>query len=206
MKGDDHGHDGDRHPPVQFAIWGVIALAVVVIIGLFTVRLEHQPETTRDYPPRPLIADGEATLLPAPEVNDEYLPCADCHDDEDRDKGPAPRELEFEHEETKLAHGNLWCLHCHDSNDPNNLRLADSSLIPLEDSWKLCTQCHGKKLPEWRAGVHGKVTGNWRGEREYVTCVACHEPHTPPTEPLEMEPKPKRPEEIFLRTSASGGE
>jgi hypothetical protein len=206
MGGDDHGPHDDRHHPPQFTIWAIIALAVVVIGGLFTVRLEHQPETTRDYPPRPLIADGVATLLPAPEVNDEYLPCADCHDEEDRDTGPPRRELEFEHEETKLAHGNLWCLHCHDSDDPNRLRLADASLIEFEDSWKLCTQCHGKKLPEWRAGVHGKVTGHWRGDREYVTCVACHEPHSPPTEPIEAEPKPKRPEEIFLRTAAAGDE
>jgi hypothetical protein len=196
---------GDRHPPIQFRIWAVLALAVVVIIGLFTVRFEHQPETTRDYPPRALIADGVATLLPAPEVNDEYLPCSDCHDEEDRDTGPPRRELEFEHEETKLAHGTLWCLHCHDSDDPNKLHLADTTLIEFEDSWKLCTQCHGKKLPEWRAGVHGKVTGHWRGDREYVTCVACHEPHSPPTEAIEAEPIPKRPEEIFLRTSASGG-
>ncbi|MBW1843327.1 MAG: hypothetical protein JRJ05_03230 [Deltaproteobacteria bacterium] len=58
MAGDDHDLDGDRHPPIQLTIWAVIALAVVVIAGLFTVRLEHQPETTRDYPPRPQIADG----------------------------------------------------------------------------------------------------------------------------------------------------
>jgi hypothetical protein len=206
MAGDDHDLDGDRHPPIQLTIWAVLALAVVVIAGLFTVRLEYQPETTRDYPPRPQIADGEAILLPAPEVADDYLPCNDCHDDVTRDEGPVPRELEFEHEDTKLAHGNLWCRHCHDAVDPNNLRLADASLVPFEDSWKLCTQCHGKKLPEWRAGVHGKVTGNWRGDREYVTCVFCHEPHTPPFVPIEGEPRPKRPEEIVLRTSPLGEE
>jgi hypothetical protein len=199
-------HDSDRLAPIQLTIWSVITLAIVVIAGLFTVRLEHQPETTRNYPPRPLIADGESVLLPAPEVDDEYLPCDDCHSDPDLQQGPAPRELEYDHEDTQLAHGNLWCRHCHDFENPNNLRLADASLVSFEDSWKLCTQCHGKKLPEWRAGVHGKVTGHWRGEREYVTCVACHEPHSPPTGLIDAEPKPKRPEEIFLRTDASGGE
>jgi len=205
MANGDHEPDGDRHPPIQLTIWAVIALAVVAIAGLFTVRLEHHPESTRDYPPRPLIADGEVTLLPAPEVPDDYLPCGDCHDDVERETGPTPRELEFEHEDTKLAHGNLWCLHCHDSANPNNLRLADASLVSFEDSWKLCTQCHGRKLPEWRAGVHGKVTGNWRGDREYVTCVFCHDPHSPPTKPLEPKPRPRRPEEIVLRADRSGG-
>ncbi len=203
-----NGHDPDdyRIPPHQMATWLLLGLTVVLLGALFGVRLEHQPETTRDYPPRPLIADGEARLLPGPEVNDEYLPCGDCHDVEDQPTDPTRRELEFEHEDKKLAHGDLWCLHCHDSKDPNNLHLADATLVPFEESWKLCTQCHGKKLPEWRAGVHGKVTGHWRGEREYVTCIACHNPHSPPTELIEAEPKPKRPEEIFLRTDASGDE
>jgi hypothetical protein len=198
----DHEPAGDHLSALQFTIWAVIALAVVGIVGLFSVRLEHRPETTRDYPPRPLIADGEATLVPGHEINDEYLPCGDCHDVEDQPTDPTRRELEFEHEDKKLVHGDLWCLHCHDSKDPNNLHLADGTLVSFEDSWKLCTQCHGKKLPEWRAGVHGKVTGHWRGEREYVTCVACHNPHSPPTEPIEAKPKPKRPEEIFLRAVA----
>jgi hypothetical protein len=207
MEGDEQGPGGDRRPPpIQLTIWAVIALAVVAIAGLFTVRLEHQPETTRDYPPRPLIADGEVTLLPAPDVDDEYLPCDDCHSGPDRPTGPARRELEYEHEDTELAHGNLWCLHCHDAENPNRLRLADASTVSFEDSWQLCTQCHGKKLPEWRAGVHGKVTGHWRGDREYVTCVACHDPHSPPTKPLTAEPKPKRPDEVVLRTRTPGDE
>lgn len=203
MAGDERGPEGDRPPPIQLTIWSVIALAVVAVAGLFTIRLEHQPETTRDYPPRPLIADGEAVLLPAPEIDDEYLPCADCHGDPDRPTGPAPRELEDEHDEMELAHGDLWCLHCHDSENPNQLRLADASLVAFEDSWKLCVQCHGKKLPEWRAGVHGKVTGNWRGDREYVTCVACHAPHSPATKPLKAKPRPRRPDEIALRADDS---
>jgi hypothetical protein len=200
------GRDPDRLPPTQLTIWSVIALAVVGIAALFTVRLEHQPETTREYPPRALMADSEPVLLPAPEVDDEYLPCSDCHSNPDRHTGPTPRELEYEHEDTELAHGNLWCLHCHDSENPGKLRLADASLISFEDSWMLCTQCHGKKLPEWRAGVHGKVTGHWRGEKEYVTCVACHDPHSPPTGQIAAKPRPRRPEEIFLRSDASGDE
>jgi len=202
--GNDPGKD--RLPGNQATIWGTLGLAVVVIVGLSAVRLEHQPETTRDYPPRPLIADGPAVMKPAPEIDDEYLPCRDCHTSPDRQTGPIPRELEYEHEDTELAHGNLWCLHCHDPERPGRLRLADSSLVKFEDSWQLCTQCHAKKLPEWRAGVHGKQTGHWRGPKEYQTCVECHEPHAPPFGTIEPKPRPKRPDEIIQPARISGEE
>jgi hypothetical protein len=196
----------NRLPPNQATIWATLGLAVVIIGGLFGVRLEHQPETTRDYPLRQMMADGPAVMQPAPEIDDEYLPCRDCHTSPDRRTGPIPRELEYEHEDTELAHGNLWCLHCHDPERPGRLRLADASLVKFEDSWQLCTQCHAKKLPEWRAGVHGKQTGYWRGPKEYRTCVVCHEPHSPPFGTITPKPRPRRPDEIVNRAGDSGEE
>jgi hypothetical protein len=65
--------------------------------------------------------------------------------------------------------------------------------VEFEESWRLCTQCHGKKLADWRAGVHGKRTGNWRGAKEYRTCVVCHDPHSPPFQPIEPLPAPLHP-------------
>lgn len=191
---------GDRLPSSQLTTWVVLGVAIVLIAGLFGVRFEHQPETTRDYPARPQIPDAEATLLEAPEIDDEYLPCDDCHDD--RLANRVVRELEDEHDEHELTHGDLWCLHCHDTASEGSLHLADGSLIAFEDSWQLCTQCHAEKLPDWRAGVHGKRTGHWRGEKEYRTCVTCHEPHAPAFQPLAPKPPPKRPEEITLRSDA----
>jgi hypothetical protein len=67
----------------------------------------------------------------------------------------------------------------------------------------LCTQCHAKKLPDWRAGVHGKRTGHWRGTKEYRTCVVCHEPHAPAFARLVPKPPPPRPEDFSLRPSKS---
>lgn len=201
----DPGHH-DQLPPSQLATWVVLGAAIAAFASLFAVRLEHQPQTTRDYPARPQIEDTLAVMQTPPEIDDEYLPCRDCHANEDRQTGPIPRELEYEHEDTELAHGNLWCLHCHDPDKPRRLRLADASLVKFSESWKLCTQCHGKKLPEWRAGVHGKQMGHWRGEKEYLTCVACHEPHAPAFEPIRGEPRPKSPEEIVYREDDSGVE
>ncbi|MBW2229716.1 MAG: hypothetical protein JRH17_04980 [Deltaproteobacteria bacterium] len=198
-----NGHDPDdyRIPPHQMATWLLLGLTVVLLGALFGVRLEHQPETTRDYPRRPLIADGPVVLLPGPEMNDEYLPCSDCHEDEPTNR--TPRELEDDHEDKQLAHGDLWCLQCHDTDDRDALHLADGTLVTFEDSWQLCTQCHGKKLADWRAGVHGKRTGHWRGRKEYRTCVACHNPHSPPFKPLAPKPRPRRPEEIGGQASVS---
>jgi hypothetical protein len=161
----------------------------VLVLGLFAVRCEHQPDTSRVYPSRAMLPDAVPVLLPAPEIDDEYMPCSDCHEDEPTNA--TPRELEDEHEDQELAHGDLWCLHCHDAGQRDYLHQADGTLVEFENSWELCTQCHGSKLPDWRAGVHGKRTGHWRGPKEYRTCVACHEPHTPRFEPLEPEPPPE---------------
>jgi hypothetical protein len=201
---DDHDHQAH---PNQIATWAVMGLALVGVASLFGVRMDHNPESTRDYPPRPLIDDGLAILQSAPEIDDEYLPCRDCHGSEDRHTGPPRRILEYEHEDTELVHGDLWCLHCHDPENPGKLRLADATRVEFEDSWMLCTQCHSGKLPEWRAGVHGKQTGHWRGTKEYRTCVVCHEPHAPVFEPLRPKPRPKRPDEIVYRDrdAAVGG-
>jgi len=200
-----HGDGGQDVSSGQLTTWVVLGLAVVLLGALFGVRLEHRPDTSRDYPSRAMIEDGPATLLPAPEIDDEYLPCSDCHDDEPTNSDP--RELEDEHDETMLSHGNLWCLHCHDEDDRDVLHLADGNPVAFEDSWQLCTQCHAKKLPDWRAGVHGKRTGYWRGPKEYRTCVVCHDPHAPAWKPIEPKPPPARPETITFErqpTAASG--
>lgn len=191
-----------QHQEYQMATWTVIGLAIVLIAGLFGVQTEHQPETTRNYPSRALMPDAQATLLPAPEIDDEYLPCTDCHDAE-RPINREVRELDDEHDANPLTHGNLWCLHCHDADKVGSLHLADGARVEFEDSWQLCTQCHAEKLPDWRAGVHGKRTGHWRGSKQYRTCVVCHDPHAPAFGTLVPKPPPPRPEEITHRPTAA---
>ncbi len=200
MSGSEQEPKEYKVPPHQLATWTVLGLAVVLIGSLFGVRLEHQPDTSRNYASRALIPDGESTLLPAPEIDDEYLPCTDCHEDEEPNR--EVRELEDEHDEQTLVHGDLWCLHCHDPRNEKPLHLADGTPVALEDSWQLCTQCHAEKLADWRAGVHGKRTGHWRGDKEYRTCVVCHDPHEPAFKPVEPKPPPVRPEQIALRPAA----
>jgi len=197
MAGAEQDPEKDPISRNQIVTWTLLGLSIVLIGGLFGVRTEHQPETTRDYPFRALIPDVEPVLLAAPEIDDEYLPCVDCHADQPSNR--EVRELEDEHEENEMNHGNLWCLHCHEGNDVGSLHLSDGTRVEFEDSWQLCTQCHGKKLADWRAGVHGKRTGHWRGPKQYRTCVVCHEPHAPAFAPIAPKPPPVRPEEITRR-------
>ena len=192
-----------RGGPIPLVTGVVLTLAVVLVAGLIGVRLEHRPDTSRAYPARPQIPDGANVLLPAPEVDDEYLPCSDCHERNDPQTNLAVRELEEDHDEMEFSHGDLWCMHCHDAENRDSLHLSDRRLVAFEDSWQLCTQCHPKKLPDWRAGVHGKRTGHWRGAKEYRTCVVCHDPHDPPFESIAPKAVPRRPEEIFRGTAAA---
>jgi hypothetical protein len=133
--------------------------------------------------------------MAAPGLDEEYWPCSDCHEGEEVNF--KVRKLEEEHDTLELAHGQLWCFHCHDPGKRDLLHLADAAPVEFADSWQLCTQCHAKKLADWRAGVHGKRTGSWWGPKEYRTCVVCHDPHSPAFKSLEPLPPPRRPDEIY---------
>lgn len=188
----ENGRGGDLPPGYRLATWLFLGLSLVCVLALSSVRCALGPQTHREYPSRPLLPDSQATLLPPPAMDDEYLPCSDCHEDEPTDL--TVRELEDEHEDLTLAHGDNWCFDCHAVSDRDRLQLANLSTVAFDESWKLCTQCHGAKLADWRAGVHGKRMGHWRGSKEYWNCVACHDPHSPRFEPIEPKPPPQPPQ------------
>jgi hypothetical protein len=188
-------------PPYQLATWTVLGLAVVLVLGLFSLRCELGPENARPYPSRTLPPEPLPVLLPPPPLSDDYFPCSDCHGDEPTNR--TVRVLEDDHEDHVLKHGDNWCLHCHDAENRDMLHLADETLVPFNESWRLCVQCHAKKLADWRAGVHGKRTGHWWGPKEYRNCVECHNPHLPRFKEQEPKPAPKRPEQITLGNAAA---
>jgi hypothetical protein len=184
-----------------------VAIVAVALLGSGggeppSERMFPEPDTgkfrnPRPYPSRPLIPDEEARLLDPPPIDDEYFPCDDCHEGEPAD--PRERELD-EHDNIKISHGDLWCLDCHQDDQRDLLHLSDHSPVQMEESWRLCTRCHAKRIPDWRAGVHGKRVGNWRGPKEYFTCVVCHDPHSPLFKPLTPKPPPQHVKGLKLRT------
>lgn len=134
--------------------------------------------------------------VPPPPFSAGAFPCSDCHDPE-IPVNTRRRELTTAHAEIELRHDeeHRWCLDCHDPGNRDMLHLAGGELVPFEESYRLCGQCHGDKYRDWRAGVHGRRTGHWDGEKSYLLCVHCHDSHAPrfaPLEPLAPPLPPRR--------------
>ena len=113
--------------------------------------------------------------------------CATCHASTE---GPSMADSVTDgplHQDVELRHGELTCDYCHDPDDRSKLRLADGSQIDFHDTMRLCGQCHGVQLRDYRNGSHGGMQGYWdlkQGPRHRNHCVDCHAPHTPAYEPM----------------------
>ena len=133
-----------------------------------------------------------------PPFTDGIFPCSECH--ADLVPNPTKRVLVDMHDDISAMFDhdkeNRWCLDCHDLKNRDSLKLASGKLLDFKESYKLCGQCHGEKLRDWKVGVHGKRTGFWNGKKEYLLCVHCHNPHTPKFKQLTPELPPIRQEDI----------
>lgn len=133
-------------------------------------------------------------FVPPPPFTEGIFPCSDCH--ADMEVNETKREMEEFHEEIRIINHNeeeRWCLDCHNPGNRDMLRLAGGRLINFEQSYYLCGQCHGTIFRDWKAGVHGRRTGDWNGKKIYRLCVHCHNPHQPRFKPLAPMPPPERP-------------
>lgn len=157
---------------------------------------EHKADTSHGVKSK---KQNEVAVTPPP-FSDGIFPCTGCHSD--LKPNPERRALVEMHDDidAMFTHDNehRWCLDCHDLNNRDSLRLASGKKIGFEESYKLCGQCHGDKYRDWRAGVHGKRTGNWDGEKLYRLCVSCHNPHAPRFAPIQPLPPPVRQEDIKM--------
>ncbi len=147
---------------------------------------------TSHAPPVPsgsVSVDARKPLLPT-------FPCSRCHAPGSADI--RERKLAEFHTNKVLDHGTQggWCYRCHTIDDIDRLHLADGSRVSFDESYELCGSCHGDKLRDWRAGIHGLTTGYWLGERQRRSCTACHDPHSPrfPLMTPEHAPAPPRTE------------
>lgn len=149
----------------------------------------------------PLQYETPKFFVPPPPFSEGIFPCSDCHSD--MEMNPERRVLEDEHVEISEmfnhASDQRWCLDCHNPDDRDMLRLANGDLVSFEESYNLCGQCHGTIFRDWKAGIHGKRTGEWNGEKQYRLCVHCHNPHSPKFKPIKPLPPPDNPLEIKYR-------
>jgi len=131
--------------------------------------------------------------VPRPPFSEGIFPCSQCH--KYMKPNPQRRTLTEYHTDIVLHHaeGQRWCTDCHNLIDRDKLRLVSGDTIDFTESYRLCGQCHGDKFRDWKVGVHGKRTGNWNGDKQYLLCVHCHNPHDPKFKALKPLPPPVRP-------------
>jgi hypothetical protein len=167
---------GVRPLPSGSALW---MLCVLAGVGL----------TAQGQPPRPT----ERLEVPPPPFTEGIFPCSSCHAGLKVNRTRRP--LTDMHGDIVLTHDaeHRWCLDCHDAENRDMLHLASGERLSFDESYRLCGQCHGEKYRDWRAGVHGRRTGDWNGHKAYLLCANCHNPHQPRFKPIEPKAAPVRP-------------
>jgi len=173
----------------------VRATAALAPFLLGACEESHAVPLTIDWTEAPPVPSSEGVHVPPPPFSEGVFPCSDCHDP-DIPVNTRRREMKTAHTDIRFEHDaeHRWCLDCHDAADRDVLHLAGGEPVPFEESYRLCGQCHGDKYRDWRAGVHGRRTGRWDGEKTYLLCVHCHDAHSPRFKPIEPLPPPERPE------------
>lgn len=138
-------------------------------------------------------APTEHLEVPPPPFSEGIFPCSGCHGDLKPNR--TRRKLTDFHDDIEFTHDaeHRWCLDCHNAEDRDSLHLASGEKVPFEESYRLCGQCHGEKHRDWKAGVHGRRTGEWNGHRKYLLCAHCHNPHQPRFKPVAPMPAPRPP-------------
>lgn len=127
------------------------------------------------------ITEGEHTfLIPERKSQIKSFACIECHT-EPLEKLKT-KDIKKAHWDITLAHADentMNCATCHNANDMNNLNTLTGKSIDFNSSYKLCSQCHSSQFEDWKGGAHGKRIGGWAPPRASLTCVNCHNPHSP---------------------------
>lgn len=167
---------------------------LVVIAGLFFILSISSGGESAENIQKDKKDDIPDFFFPKP-LSTENFPCSRCHNYRAVNKNK--RKLKEYHTNIDLKHadGERWCYDCHEG---DKLRLSSGELIDYNKPYNLCKQCHGTIFRDWTAGIHGKRTGNWDGQKLYRLCVSCHDPHQPRFKPLEPKDAPVKPSDIKL--------
>jgi len=157
---------------------GVLALAWLgALAALASCGVGDEPKKLHTTKPAPATSGSISIIARQPML--PTFPCSRCH--AGRPPNEQERKLTEFHTQKVLAHGTEggWCYRCHTKDNIDHLHLPDGKLVSFNEAYELCGGCHGDKLRDWKAGIHGLTTGFWSGDRERRSCPACHDPHAP---------------------------
>jgi uncharacterized CHY-type Zn-finger protein len=143
------------------------------------VLLAGCEQPTRQKPTTDIAPPARKVTVIEREGRLEYFPCSKCHDKVDAAlMSPVGarkhREITAGHYEDATR-----CRTCHDPANMDALTLLSTELVSFDASYKVCGQCHGEKIRDWRIGAHGKTVGGWMGEAQKMSCTHCHDAHAP---------------------------
>jgi len=178
-------------PGWRTGVFCVLATVAAVAGGARSQPPASGPQAPPAAPAAP--APDERVEVPPPPFSDGIFPCSSCHASLPVNR--TRRALTDFHTDIVFTHDeqHRWCLDCHDAANRDVLHLASGAPVSFEESYLLCGQCHGEKLRDWRAGVHGRRTGQWNGHKTYLLCAHCHNPHQPRFKAIPPMPAPARP-------------
>ncbi len=127
-----------------------------------------------------ITENGITFSIPKRKGEIKSFACTECHSKPLQQM--QRKELKKAHWNIKLNHAGantMNCTTCHNGNSMDNLKSITGHSIDFNNSYKLCSQCHQKQYKDWTGGAHGKRIGSWAPPRASLTCVNCHNPHSP---------------------------
>ena len=111
-------------------------------------------------------------------------PCTSCH--AGRKVVPANQRIRDAHHNIQPVHPaqtGAVCSTCHAAENVELLVLLSGERATLDESYRLCGQCHFAQADAWAGGAHGKRLDGWEGRRVVMACTDCHDPHQPAVKP-----------------------
>jgi hypothetical protein len=107
-------------------------------------------------------------------------PCTSCH--LGRKVAMAEKRVADAHQNVQPVHPKqtgALCSTCHAADNVELLALENGERASLDESYRLCAQCHFAQANAWAGGAHGKRLDGWQGRRVVMACSDCHDPHQP---------------------------
>jgi uncharacterized protein YlaI len=111
-------------------------------------------------------------------------PCTSCH--LGRKVVMAEKRIADAHQNVQPVHPKqtgALCSTCHAADNVELLTLESGERATLDESYRLCAQCHFAQADAWAHGAHGKRLDGWQGRRVVMGCADCHDPHQPALQP-----------------------